>query len=179
MTLPVPDELYVVFHEQWEWADLDYTNPNRKKSILPPLAFANAYEPNKKGWDKKRRTQFEWAYMRGCYEEREDGIWLGKTAEWNWETKTHIPIPERRVEEYLQPKIIKNEPLSGFKIAKSVTRYSTSNKLWRILDPRNFELEISTHNMEDILAEGTVSKNEIMGKFVWIPGRTIILQRVE
>ena len=177
MTLKVPDELYVVFKEEWEW-NVPHDSSSGKK-ILPPLAFANAYEPDKKGWQKKREVQLNWAYSSYYHTERPDGIWLNETTEWDNDVKNRVPVPARRVEEYLQPRIIENEPLSGFRISKSVTRYSTSNKLWRILDPRGFELEISTHNMEDILETGTVTKNEILGTFVWIPGRTIILQRAD
>ena len=31
-----------------------------------------------------------------------------------------------------------NEPLPGFKLLKNVTRWSTSNVVWRVQDPRGF-----------------------------------------
>ena len=67
----------------------------------------------------------------------------------------------------LLPRIIDNIPLTGFKIVDTVTRYSTSNKLWRILDPRGFELEISTANMESVIMSGIIDKGEIIDKCVW------------
>lgn len=173
-----PNELHLTFKEQWEWAREDWEKPlaERIKIVNLPLAFAQVYEPNKKGWEKKKDTQMKWAYgSADTWEEREDGIWMKESKSWFYPTHGQpylIDKPPYRVEEYLQPRVIKNDPMSGFKIVESVSRYSTSNKLWRIEDPRGFELEISTGNMEAILKEGCVLKNEIQGTLQWF-GKTL------
>jgi len=64
-------------------------------------------------------------------------------------------------------KVIVNEPIDGFEIDKSVSRYSTSNKVWRIKDPRGFILEISTSNMEMLLNNCTMENGVVKGKCVW------------
>lgn len=176
----VPTELHLTFKEQWEWKSEDWDKPlaERIKIIHLPLAFANAYEPSKKGWEKKKDTQMKWAYgtwHSSDFEVREDGVWR---KEYEWRQPNPQALSERvqvgatRVEEYLQPRIIKNEPLNGFKISHSVSRYSTSNKLWRIKDPRGFELEISTGNMEEILMTRGVVMGEITGTYRWV-GKTL------
>ena len=163
------DELYLTFKAQYVWGD----NYNDKTEITP-LAFANAYEPSKKGWESKKLTQFTWAYGGGwntdTWEEREDGIYV-HSFEWKKRLdggNERVIKETTRVADNLQPRIIKNIPMCGFKISRSVSRTKTSNKLWRIEDPRGFELEISTSNMEDILSEGTVIKNEIHGTLRWV-----------
>jgi len=63
--------------------------------------------------------------------------------------------------------IIDNVPMSGFSIEASVSRYSTSNKLFRVADPRGFELEISAENLTNILSETVVDHGVIQGEAVW------------
>lgn len=172
--------LHLSFREQFEWDD--WHSADRKKILQLPLAFAHDYEPNKKGWDKKKQTQLKWAYGQiwgDGFEERADGIYV---HEYEWRKPEGVPgkyaqsvrhlVSSTRVEEYLQPRVIKNDPVSGFKISHSVSRSSTSNKVWRIQDPRGFELEISTNNMEDILMNQGVVKGEIQGTYLWV-GKTL------
>lgn len=61
----------------------------------------------------------------------------------------------------------KNTPRDGFRILKYVSRHTTSNKLWRILDPFGVTVEISTENMEDIISNNVIDKGVIVGEFVW------------
>lgn len=61
-----------------------------------------------------------------------------------------------------------NFPTSGFKIAAIATRYSTSNKFYRIIDPRGFQLEISTANLLEIVQNGEIAYGEIIGKYFWV-----------
>lgn len=61
----------------------------------------------------------------------------------------------------------KNTPRDGFRILKHVSRHTTSNKLWRILDPSGVTVEISTENMEDIISNNVIDKGMIAGEFVW------------
>lgn len=61
-----------------------------------------------------------------------------------------------------------NLPTHGFKIGKVASRYSTSNKFYRIIDPRGFQLEISTDNLNEIIQNGEIVYGEIIGKYVWV-----------
>jgi len=63
--------------------------------------------------------------------------------------------------------ICDNEPTTGFKITDSVSRWSTQNKLFRVMDPRGFEVEIPTGNLNQLLQCSTVVNGEIQGECVW------------
>jgi len=60
-----------------------------------------------------------------------------------------------------------NVPMAGFQIVDSVSRWSTSNKWFRVVDPRNFQLEISADNIVKILTNSTVINGEIQGDCIW------------
>lgn len=65
-------------------------------------------------------------------------------------------------------KVIDNPAMSGFRIADDIVkRWSTQNVLWRIFDPRGFQLEISSGNMAYILGNGEVKNGEIIGEMRW------------
>lgn len=61
-----------------------------------------------------------------------------------------------------------NVPIEGFNLGKSVSRWSTSNKWFRITDPRGFDLEISAENISEIVQTCDILKGEIQGKMVWM-----------
>lgn len=65
--------------------------------------------------------------------------------------------------------IIDNVLVEGFKLGDSVRRYGwgKGNVLWRIADPRGFELEISSPNLASILACTTIVNGAIQGRCVW------------
>lgn len=63
--------------------------------------------------------------------------------------------------------ILDNKATTGFKITVPVVRYTTSNVVWRVLDPRGFELEIYTANMKEIIEECNIVKGEIMHPAFW------------
>lgn len=68
------------------------------------------------------------------------------------------------------PRIVKNELLEGFEVAKSVKRCGwngSGNVVWRIADPRGFELEISSANFARIIDCATIVNGVIQGKCVW------------
>jgi hypothetical protein len=62
---------------------------------------------------------------------------------------------------------IENTPITGFKFDHSVTRYETSNKWFRINDPRGFQLEITAHNLSQLLQTQDVLKGEFQGQYLW------------
>lgn len=66
---------------------------------------------------------------------------------------------------------VKNEPMDGFKIAKSVKRtggWNSGNVVWRIEDPRGFEWEIPSANLAQIITQTGISAGGV------INGRCVI-----
>lgn len=63
-----------------------------------------------------------------------------------------------------------NVLMEGFRISQSVRRYGWNgggNVLWRIEDPRGFELEISSNNFASIVDCTTLTNGVIEGKCIW------------
>lgn len=67
----------------------------------------------------------------------------------------------------INPVIVENTNLCGFKIIGEISRSATSNVVWRIEDPRGFELEISSGNMFDLLIDTVIDNGEIMSPCIW------------
>jgi hypothetical protein len=66
-----------------------------------------------------------------------------------------------------EPVICPNELRGGFKIIDNVSRWSTSNVVWRVLDPLGFEVEIYSGNMMEIVKCAEIKNGEIMTKCIW------------
>ena len=161
-------QLYVTFREERDKAELvsgEWVAP-----LKTPLGFAAVYDPESLKCEAKNRKQDEWAseYPWG------GGIWIdgvlhsSKNIRQEDNSFTRISIP---IEFKIKPRILNNGARDSFKIVDTVTRYSTSNKLWRILDPYGFELEISTANMEEIIMGGVIDRGEIIGQCIWDFGK--------
>lgn len=63
--------------------------------------------------------------------------------------------------------IADNTPTTGFYVGSSVSRWSTSNKLFRVKDPRGFTVEIPTDNLATLLHHTTVVKGVVQEACVW------------
>jgi hypothetical protein len=178
MTPKLPAELYVTaklqpFYDNGKIIGYDNT-----------FGFLNAYEPHKASFAKKRATQEEWAY-KGCIHnyklERRGPLdypeyWITgeEWATWTANTARQKVAVDRLADP--QPQVWKNDPLRGFKVLNSVTRYSTSNKLWRILDPRNIEFEISTACLETLIMEAGILKGgEIDAPCAWMSNKNLVI----
>lgn len=159
-----------------------YVTAQKKIDDEAPLGFLNAYEPNKASFQKKRLTQEEWAFNNYYVQDmqletRGTEVWI---TGWKWQlgpSTTRGSYIKETVHELLEnpPQIWTNTPLEGFKIVKSVSRYSTSNKLWRILDPRNIEFEISTNCMEQIIADTVIKNGLIDAKCAWMGNKNLVV----
>lgn len=82
---------------------------------------------------------------------------------------------DRWRQEDIEPRIIDNAPTRGFKLAEVVSRWSTSNKLFRVLDPRGFELEITADNLLSIATHGSIIRGEIVEECVWVTDGSLTL----
>ena len=68
------------------------------------------------------------------------------------------------------PTIIDNEPAEGFKITDDIKRtyYGGGNVVFRVYDPRGFELEIQSQNLMTLISlVGLNAGGEIPGKCLW------------
>ena len=74
---------------------------------------------------------------------------------------------DRWAEKDLKPMDFENKPTHGFKIVDTASRYSTSNKFFRVEDPRGFELEIDVSNMLDLIEHHTIVQGAIMEPLLW------------
>lgn len=63
--------------------------------------------------------------------------------------------------------IIDNTPTKSIYVGCSVSRWSTSNKLFRVTDPRGFTIEIPTDNLATLLHHTTVVKGVVQEECVW------------
>lgn len=64
-------------------------------------------------------------------------------------------------------KVIDNTPTKNIYVGCSVSRWSTSNKLFRVTDPRGFTIEIPTDNLATLLHHTTVIKGVVQEECVW------------
>lgn len=174
--MKIPNQIYVTLKKQTVREYNEQTQQYEIVSYGPHLGFMQPYNP-KKPDDKKHVTQLEWAY--GHYgriklENRAGTVWaVGQKQEYDWATRQYILI---NVDEPVdpQPLLLDNTPLHGFKIQKFVSRYSTSNKVWRILDPRGFELEVSTPCLDELMGETDILKGGIIvEKCVWYTNKQL------
>ena len=151
MSTIIPDKYYVT---------IQYRNDASTESGL--LGFASPYTKDA-AFEKRRSTQESWAYGGGnSFIIREDD--------------SIIATPGGTLDKFVLfatkcfPIIVKNEPLAGFEIAKSVRRSGWSgsgNVVWRLADPRGFELEISSDNFAKVIDCCTMINGIIQEQCVW------------
>lgn len=140
--ITIPKQHYVGLRSQKHGSD--------NESDQLPLGFATPYDDHTtKAFEKRKSTVDSWS---------KHGLSI-----WDPETKTYIPtLP-------LDAKIVDNSPVEGFRIAQEVRRvyWGGGNVVWRIEDPRGYELEISSSNLARILDCSTIKDGVIEGKCVW------------
>jgi hypothetical protein len=109
-----------------------------------PLGFATPYEENAAG-RKRQETVNNWA-------------------------SPFIAKDGKYVREEPITKIIENDPAPGFKITDDVKRvyWGGGNVVWRVEDPRGFELEIQSNNLMAIIQSAGVNEGGLIpGQCVW------------
>jgi hypothetical protein len=148
----LPTKLFVVKKAEEIWI----RNPGlhwEKSGDFEYLGFMTGWNPDSKAYAKRQQTQLNWAYNS---HKVIDGL---------------VYTSARQVPGYtltaLQPEIWDNIPVTGFKVVNAVSRYSTSNKWWRIFDPRGVLFELSTEAFNELIQNNTVSNGNIIGYYVW------------
>lgn len=79
------------------------------------------------------------------------------------------PRWDQKGKEKIEPNIIDNELLDGFRLDRHIKRYGWNggNVVVRVEDPRGFELEISVANLCKILENNTVENGVIKNRCIW------------
>lgn len=135
------------------------------------LAYMCQYEEDSAGKpkaniEKMQTTGRNWARCREhkVFKKRHDA-----TQDWHYEyDENGEPILL-----YVQPAqegteaLYENKPTTGFYIGDSVERWSTSNKLFRVTDPRGFTVEVSTGNISTLLHHCSVIKGVVQEECLW------------
>lgn len=133
----LPDEFYVGFANK----DPDSSEPH--------LAFLT---PNgtDKAFQKRKTTVDNWANQRPYKHISVDGRWV------------KVDLIPRAAE------VLKNELLEGYAISQSIRRtyWGGGNVVWRVVDPRGFEFEISSSNFARIIDCTDVKQGVIQGKCI-------------
>ena len=60
-----------------------------------------------------------------------------------------------------------NDPTSGFKVKGFASRYSTSNKLLEVSDPRGFTVQLPISSAVEMIQDTTIINGDIQGECVW------------
>lgn len=148
MTIKIPEKYYVVI--------------TRKG-----LGFASPYTKDA-AFEKRKATQDKWAYgstITTTITDTDDVECKQVSTSNNFDDVSHLFMTKQ------MPHIFKNELMEGFEVAKSVRRSGgwngAGNVVWRVFDPRGFELEISSENLARIIDCTNIDKGSIAGKCIW------------
>lgn len=131
------------------------------------LAYMCPYDTNKEGEAlsnvvKMQATGRSWAGIRSqdVWKTDEKGNYL---RDENKRLIVDYTKPAQQGQEF----VADNTPTTGFYVGSSVSRWSTSNKLFRVKDPRGFTVEIPTDNLATLLHHTTVVKGVVQEECVW------------
>lgn len=178
MKRKIPAQVYVTAKKQpiYDYEKRDAHGRSLLVGYGPPLGFLQPWS-SKKPDDPKHATQRDWAYNNYINDfacrENNGHLWI---SGWRWDHNGQGGKTIVDEEADPQPMVYDNLPLSGFKIQRSVSRYSSSNKLWRVLDPRGFELEISTGCMDELIQSATIFKGGLIdAKCVWAGNKNLVV----
>jgi len=155
----IPEKMYIGYDERRESNDWQTPDAEREVTLL---GFAT-YFVDDKAFQKRKATIDRWSknYVTERLE-RDDPRWDKEASNQHCQEIRH-ERPD------LVPEYIDNPLQKGFKISKSVRRsgWGSGNVLWRIEDPRGFELEISSANMASIMDCCVLDRGEINTPCRW------------
>lgn len=157
MATTIPKRLYV-------------TIQYRKDATEGLLGFASPYTKDA-AFAKRKATQDQWAYGYSAKFTIDDDEDISAEFNYNENFRGTKFDSLMLLAAGCYPKILDNSLHEGFEIAKSVRRSGgwggSGNVVWRISDPRGFELEITSENLAKILDCTTIIDGVIQGKCTW------------
>lgn len=172
----IPDSLFVVLKniEDYEYIKDPNGNWSKGPSTFSKFGFLHANDGNL----KKQKTQLDWAYDANPMQEA-DGTWWHNV--WRIADGRYVPdeygyrIADRvQIEKEYEPRVWDNVPLSNFKIIDTVNRYR-GNKLFKVLDPRGIEFEVTVKSLFAIIQESTIINGVIQDKCVWKTNKDLVV----
>ena len=173
----IPSQIFVVSQNRLEHEYPIPGNWNVRNEIDHNFGFLHPHEPTKKTDASRKDTQMSWAYRGEVYQK--NGEWWRKGVDYKWDQVTHKQFPilyDELIEEQYAPRVWDNVALTGFKLIDTVNRYR-GNKLFKVMDPRGVEFEITVQSLYHILCEGTVSNGEIVDACVWAKGKDLVVSK--
>ena len=117
-----------------------------------PLSSVVKMQATGRSWARVNSQSVWKRDEKGNYIKGEHGCWI-----------EDYKIRAKEGEEF----IVDNTPTEGFYVGCSVSRWSTSNKVFRVKDPRGFTVEIPTDNLATLLHHTTVVKGVVQEACVW------------
>jgi hypothetical protein len=186
--IKIPKLIYVVSQDrpENEYIEDDSADGYHYVKTDHQLGFLHRHDPKLNADQNLKKTQHDWAYIDYSmynvrYEETDEGFFI----DYDERTWPHSEKPgvrsefvmthkREKIEDRLAPKVWVNEPLEGFEVIDTVSRYR-GNKLYRIMDPRGIEFEVTTASIFQIMTEGTISKGVIQGPCIWKTNKNLIL----
>jgi len=132
----------------------EYTNPGVNSYIL---GFLTPFEENQAGRKRKESVDYWAGNTDNMFDLDANGYFI------------QVPYGQPyKMEPKIPAETFKNEPLRGFRVVNMVRRYETSNVLWRVEDPRGFQLELSSDNLSYLITEQGIGKGgEILAPCIW------------
>lgn len=129
------------------------------------FGFLHPHEPQLKTDANRKETQLGWAY-KGTVYRIGDQYWH-KGIDRRWENG--VTVMEKfdgPIDPQYAPRVWDNVPLTGFRIIDTVSR-DRGNKLFKVMDPRGIEFEITALSLFHIITDGEIIKGEIMTPCIW------------
>jgi hypothetical protein len=167
----LPKQLYVVSKNTPETEYPVAGDWNNRIETPHNFGFLHPHEPHLKGDASRKKTQLSWAYSAGYYTIG-DQHWV-RGRDYDWSTRAYFDF-DRPIEPEYAPRIWDNVPLTGFRIIDTVNRYR-GNKLFKVMDPRGVEFEVTVANLFTLLMDGKVNEGEIMSPCMWKANKNLVV----
>jgi hypothetical protein len=171
-----PKQLYVVSQNRPEYEYPDPGNYQNKIETPHNFGFLHPHEPHLKPDASRKETQIRWAYSHGEPYQIGDQWWIkGNEREYDYNTRQWMYHPfDHMMDPRYAPRVWDNEPLTGFQIIDTVNRYR-GNKLFKVMDPRGVEFEITASSLFQLLMDGAVDKGVITVPCLWKANKNLVV----
>jgi hypothetical protein len=155
MSYVIPKQFYIGYQER---VDRNWKLPIEDR-VKVKLGFATYHEDNAK-FETRKSTVDNWAQPYDLeYVEHDPD----ENHKHGWRERV------QHLRDDLKSELLFNDPVTGFKLSDFVKRtgWNGGNVVWRIQDPRGFELEISSANMQQLLDYCVITKGVIESPCVY------------
>lgn len=115
-------------------------------------------------------------YVSRCYRSTEEilGFMVVADAEHTKAFQKKKETADRWGDNRLPKIYVENTPQTGFQIVTNVSRYSTSNVVWRVRHPEGFEFEITSDNFMDLIETSTINEGAIQEELFFTESRKLV-----